>query len=221
MTLDFVVAKDVEPAVFNSLEKRFVSLCIAIGVEGIIAEEYWEELASYYQESHRAYHNLVHIWNFLKLLDLHQDKIMSNALFELAVWYHDIIYNTKNKDNEYQSAQLFQQRFLNILTASQIQYVDRLIMSTAGHHPKVEENDVYWFLDFDLAILATDYSIYQQYSEAIWQEYKSSYIKILYKMGRKKVLKNFLSREKLYFSSFFYQTYEEKARKNIQLELNT
>ena len=78
---------------------------------------------------------------------------------------------------------------------------------------------MYWFLDFDLAILAADTKTYQLYSEAIWQEYKTAYPKILYRMGRKKVLKNFLAREKLYFTKLFYSENEAKARANIQLEL--
>ena len=219
--LNFVVEKSVEPVVFQTLKQRFIDLCKRLRVEQEQAIVYWEELAQFYQESHRAYHNLVHIWNFLNLFDEYQNEIKEAALFELAIWYHDAIYNTKNKDNEYQSAQLFQKRFTPYLTAEQLTYIDLLIMSTAGHYPRAAERDVYWFLDFDLAILATSYSVYKEYSEAIWQEYKMSYIKMFYKIGRKKVLKSFLSREKLYFSDTFYQEYEEKARQNIQLELNT
>lgn len=201
------------------LGKRFVDLCESLAVGKAKAEDYYGELKELYGNPNRYYHNLVHIWNFLNLMDEYRAKIEENALFDLAIWYHDAIYEAKKKDNEYQSAQLFKTLFSDHLNLEQLAYVDTLIMSTAGHAPRKEEEDVYWFLDFDLAILAADTTTYQNYSEAIWQEYKIAYPKILYKMGRKKVLKNFLARERLYFTELFYSKNEAKARENIELEL--
>ena len=69
-------------------------------------------------------------------------------------------------------------------------HLDYLIMSTAGHFPKSNDSDVLYFLDFDLAILATDEGTYKLYSDAIWKEYKRIYSRPMYENGRKKVLKN-------------------------------
>ncbi|BDS13236.1 HD domain-containing protein [Aureispira anguillae] len=202
------------------LQARFINLCQKLGLALPKAKIYYEELSQLYNDPNRYYHNLVHLFNFLKLLDQHVEEIDQVALFEMAIWYHDAIYDAKKKDNELQSALLVQQLFREYLKDDELAYINKLIMSTAGHYPKSEEQDVYFFLDFDLAILATDHKNYQFYSEAIWKEYKKFYPKLLYKMGRKKVLKGFLRREKIYFSQLFFEKYEKKARQNIQLELN-
>jgi predicted metal-dependent HD superfamily phosphohydrolase len=218
--LELVVKKSLNIDEEQELEVRFLNLCDLLKMPREIAIEEYREVYTLYNHTDRYYHNLVHVWNFLSLLDSFRDKILEPALFELSIWYHDAIYEAKNKDNEFQSAILVQNKFKNYLNVHQLDHINGLIMSTNGHYPKVEHEDVYWFLDFDLAILATDYKTYKLYSDAIWQEYKVVYPKILYKMGRKKVLKTFLSRQKLYFSEVFFEENEKKARRNIQLELN-
>lgn len=199
---------------------RFVQLCQQIGLPKSIAIQYYDSLSQHYAETTRYYHNEVHILNFLKLLDAYRNQVEHKHLFELAIWYHDVIYDAAKKDNEEQSALLMDKLFQPFLGKVDRAFVYQLIMSTAGHQPQMEHQDVYFFLDFDLAILAADENSYQLYSQWIEQEYKGIYPLLIYKMGRKKVLKNFLKREKLYFSTLFFKKYEAKARKNIQLELN-
>lgn len=218
--MDLLVQKKLTPEQEAVLSTRFIALCQALELPGNQAKKYYEQLYDLYTDSNRHYHNLAHILNFLNLLDEHKTKIEQPLLFELAIWYHDAIYKAKCKDNELQSALLAQKLFNKYLKESSLSYVNALIMSTEGHFPRSENQDTYLFLDFDLAILAARPSVYNLYSEAIWQEYKTAYIKLLYKMGRKKVLKNFLAREKIYFSPIFFEKYEAKARQNIQLELN-
>lgn len=202
------------------LSVRFVKLCQALELPDRQAKKYYQDLYNLYTDPTRHYHNLVHIFNLLNLLDEYKTKIERPLLFELAVWYHDAIYNAKAKDNELQSAILAEKCFDPYLDTARLSYVNALIMSTEGHFPRQENQDTYLFLDFDLSILAAAPSIYNLYSEAIWQEYKIAYVKLLYKMGRKKVLKNFLARDKIYFSLDFFTKYEAKARQNIRQELN-
>lgn len=218
--IDLLVDKSLPNEKEVLLEIRFISLCQAFGLSNALAKKYWKQLYDLYSDPNRHYHNLVHLFNLLNLLDKYKLKIQRPALFELAVWYHDAIYNAKAKDNELQSAKLAQSLFEDYLDDLALNYVNDLIMSTEGHSPRVETEDTYLFLDFDLSILAADKATYDQYSAAIWQEYKIAYIKVLYKMGRKKVLKNFLARPNIYFSSLFTGAIEKKARKNMALELN-
>jgi len=218
--IDLLVQKELSSEQEALLSTRFMECCQQLELPCNQAKVYYEQLYDLYTDSKRHYHNLAHIFNLLNLLDKYKTSIEQSLLFELAVWYHDAIYNAKAKDNELQSALLVQKLFSKYLDVTSLAYVDALIMSTEGHFPRVENQDAYLFLDFDLSILAAEPSVYNLYSEAIWQEYKIAYIKLLYKMGRKKVLKNFLAREKIYFSPVFFTNYEVKARQNIGLELN-
>ncbi|MFT5647112.1 MAG: putative metal-dependent HD superfamily phosphohydrolase [Aureispira sp.] len=218
--IDLLVQKELNSEQEAVLCARFLELCQGLKLPDSQAKEYYQQLYDLYTDSNRHYHNLVHIFNLLNLVDTYKISIEQPLLFELAVWYHDAIYNAKAKDNELQSAILVQKLFSKYLDSRGLSYVNALIMSTEGHFPKLENQDTYLFLDFDLSILAAESSVYNLYSEAIWQEYKIAYIKVLYNMGRKKVLKNFLARDKIYFSPVFFAKYEAKARQNIRLELN-
>ena len=92
-----------------------------------------KQLYDLYTDSNRHYHNLVHIFNLLNLLDEYKESIEQPLLFELAVWYHDAIYDAKAKDNELQSALLAQKLFDKYLNDASLSYVNALIMSTEGH----------------------------------------------------------------------------------------
>lgn len=218
--MDLLVQKELSVEQEAVLSARFINLCEALKLPNSQAKKYYQQLYDLYTDSNRHYHNLAHILNLLNLLDEYKTNVERPLLFELSIWYHDAIYNAKAKDNELQSAILVQELFKEYLDELSLSYVNALIMSTEGHFPRQENQDTYLFLDFDLSILAANTSVYNLYSEAIWQEYKIAYIKLLYNMGRKKVLKNFLARDKIYFSPVFSEKYEAKARQNIELELN-
>lgn len=218
--IDLIIQPNLTKEQEQFLKNRFFDTCQQLGITTEKTAICYQQLYELYNQSSRHYHNLAHIYNFLKLVDYYQHSIQEPFLFELAIWYHDAIYEAKAKDNEFQSAVLFQKTFKKELSKQQLDYVDNLINSTAGHFPKIEHVDINYFLDLDLAILGANPAIYKLYKEAIWQEYKIVYPRLLYNMGRKKVLKSFLSRDKIYFSTLFFDNFEQTARQNMQLELD-
>ena len=175
----------------EEMKLRFLNLCNAIALPRNIAFHYFDQLSFLYNQKDRYYHNLVHIRNFLDLKDAFSDQIEEPLLFELAIWYHDAVYDAQNNDNEQQSFLLVQDHFKKFLDSKQMIHLDHFIMSTEGHFPKSNDSDVCYFLDFDLAILATEEDIYKLYSDAIWKEYKRIYSRAIYEKGRKKILTNF------------------------------
>ena len=219
--LKLQVKKILTPRELEVMKLRFLNLCDAIALPENIAFNYFDQLSCLYNQKDRHYHNLVHIRNFLDLKDEFSEQIEEPFLFELAIWYHDAVYDAKNNDNEQQSLFIVQDHFKNFLDSKQMIHLDHFIMSTAGHFPKSNASDVFYFLDFDLAILAADEDTYKLYSDAIWKEYKRIYSRPNYEKGRKKILKNFLLREKLYLSDTFIENYDKIARHNILLELNS
>ncbi|MGK0388621.1 MAG: putative metal-dependent HD superfamily phosphohydrolase [Maribacter sp.] len=192
------------------LKDRFISLCPK--------EEIWNELETRYTEPSRAYHNFSHLYSIFHVLD-EAGFSTSNPVLEYAIWYHDIIYNSKKKDNEKQSAIVFKKSCHFFLELDIIQEVETVILSTEKHYPLSEKQEVKWMLDLDLFILCSPRETYQKYAEAVREEYKWV-PKILYKRGRKKVLQSFLKRDRIYFSDYFYEYYESIARENLKNELN-
>ncbi len=93
----------------------------------------------------------------------------------------------------------------------------QLIIETKTHKPSNEENKL--FLDADLTVLGASEKEYKTYLQNVRREY-AIYDDVRYAKGRKKVLKHFLAKEKIYESSHFYERYEVKARENLAWELS-
>jgi len=68
-------------------------------------EPIFSNLQTRYSEPHRAYHNLEHIRDCLAQFDRARHLAVYPAELELALWLHDIIYDTHASDNEEKSAQ--------------------------------------------------------------------------------------------------------------------
>lgn len=165
-----------------------------------------------YSEPHRHYHTLEHIQTCLN--DLEEVKNMLNHPLEVefAIWYHDIIYNTQELDNEHRSAKLA------IIHANKTDRIDsdlvyQMILTSKSHDPQ-HKNDFNYFNDIDMGILGSNPYTFEKYDCNIKKEYhwvpKSTFNK-----KRGDFLRSVLSRDKIYTTDYFYKKYEEKARENI------
>jgi predicted metal-dependent HD superfamily phosphohydrolase len=202
------------------LKKRFVETLGSYEIKIDKIEKLYDRLYFEYSAWSRHYHNLSHIYSLLKLSEKFRSELNNPFQVDLAIWFHDVVYDSSKKDNELQSAFLFEELMRSYLGKSDIEQVKSLILSTSGHLPLLpEDNDHQYFLDFDLAILSSDTEIYNIYSNAIRDEYISLFSFFVYNNGRKKVLKSFLGRKTLYFSPFFKENCELKARKNLEREI--
>ncbi len=182
---------------------------------------YFDELCHYYSETHRAYHNLSHIQALFQLLKPYEEELKHPILVNWAVFYHDIIYNPKRKDNELKSAEVAVEVMKNVGFKKQEQeLVFGLIMATKDHKATANTADFYYLLDADIAILGSELASYQQYSQAIRQEYKHV-PGFLYRIGRKKALKHLAQKTPFFYTHVFRAQFEEQAKKNITWELST
>ena len=179
---------------------------------------FWKEIQFAYSKKGRHYHNLDHldsvVGELLQVKELIKDWQM--IVFSLA--YHDFIYNPLRQDNEEKSAEVAEQKLVS-LNASQEQITKcrEQIVATKGHGSS-QDNDTNFFTDADLAILGSDSKTYENYRMLIRKEYKY-YPDLVYKPGRKKVLRHFLDMERIYKTSYFFDKYEKQARININDEL--
>ncbi|MFD0962719.1 HD domain-containing protein [Pseudofulvibacter geojedonensis] len=202
------------------LEKLFKSTLLKYTQNIELINEYWIELESLYNSNKRYYHNLNHLENLYKQLELVKDQIEDWDSILFALFYHDAIYNTLKNDNEEKSADLAVTRLRETsFPEKQIQRCYSHILATKSHQLSMN-NDCNLFTDADLSILASKWETYQGYSQKIRKEYKI-YPKLIYNKGRKKVLNHLLNQDKLYKTDFFFFLYEEKARTNLKKELTT
>ncbi|NRR91243.1 hypothetical protein HSX10_06665 [Winogradskyella undariae] len=155
----------------------------------------------------------------LQLEDFKNDIEDLNAV-KFAIWYHDIIYKSTHKDNEEQSANYCEKGLKTLkIDDFKIEKIKTLIISTKKHQLALNKNtDNAYLLDLDLSILRSDWETYKSYTESIRKEY-AIYPDILYKPGRKKVLKQFLERDSLYFTDRFKTKFEKQAIENLKQEI--
>ena len=203
------------------LQSRWNRICEVLAIPKTAADNIYDQVHFEYADWSRAYHNLSHIHSLLQLSEQYQTQLKEAALFDMAIWFHDYIYDTGRKDNEAQSAHWAKELLMPYLKKEELNYISSLILCTEGHQPRLapENTDQYWLLDFDLAVLETDKTVYKAYSDAIREEYKSLFSYFTYNIGRKKVMKGFLKRKTLYFTEEFQEKYETIARENIEWEI--
>jgi predicted metal-dependent HD superfamily phosphohydrolase len=137
---------------------------------------------------------------------------------EWALWFHDVVYDTKTTDNELQSAQ-WAERCLNEAKFSRIliQTVMDLILSTQ-HRGTVGDMDALLVEDIDLSILGQPEERFFEYERQIRQEY-AWVSQATFAQKRAEILEGFLARPRLYATDWFHQKYEQTARRNLQQSL--
>lgn len=181
----------------------------------------WREILSAYTNTNRHYHTLEHLADLFNQADQFSTQIEDFDTLELSIWYHDIIYQCLRKDNEEKSALFAKYRLeaINYPRQKLVRCYDQ-INATKKHELPEKSNDLdtALLLDFDLSILGSDWSTYQKYGDKIRKEY-AIFPNFLYNRGRKKVLKQFLGRPKIYQTSYFIDKYETAARANLSREL--
>jgi predicted metal-dependent HD superfamily phosphohydrolase len=175
----------------------------------------WKEIETSYSKENRHYHTLSHLEAIYKALE----SFPLTPLMEFSIFYHDIIYNIEEKDNEEQSSLVAKRVLTELNTPNKlIEEVSLLIMETKRHNSTLKENQL--FLDADLAILGSSKENYIKYTQQIREEYHI-YNNYNYNKGRKALLKSFLEKDSIYLSNFFYQKYEKQAKENILKEYNS
>lgn len=201
------------------LRDCFIKLCARCNT-GVDATKLWDDIREKYSNPRRHYHNLAHLSAMLDQLESCHDLIHDWDCVLFALFYHDYVYKTSKNDNEEQSAQeAVKKLFLLQLSPSRVAFVKELILATKSHQQN-KNDDVNLFTDADLSILGSDRSTYELYTRQVRKEY-NIYPDLLYKPGRKKVLKHFLEMPTIFKTDFFRSRLEESARENIGWEIAT
>ena len=193
---------------------RFKAVCRRVGIPDETAEGAFTDLVRHYAEEIRAYHNLSHIDRMLSSLD--NSRVRSNAV-ELAIWYHDAIYEPTRKDNETESARFFADRLGGFVRQDLADEVGCLILATDPKRPRSGIGDEDLIIDIDLSILGSSPAEYENYRSAIRREY-AFVPDAAFAAGRKAILQGILS-QRIYATEVFGPL-EAQARLNIGKELD-
>jgi len=175
-------------------------------------------LVARYHEVHRAYHNLEHIEECLAHLASSRALAHEPDVIELAIWFHDAVYDPRAGDNEERSAEMACEFCRTVHLPARVgERTAALILITKAHVPG-DDADAQLLVDIDLSILGQSRDRFARYEESIRQEY--DWVPgAAFREGRTAVLTKFLSRAQIYSTAHFRDRYEGSARANLRWSL--
>eukprot|EP00118_Oscarella_pearsei_P027429 m.1214 g.1214 ORF g.1214 m.1214 type:complete len:221 (+) comp5895_c0_seq1:156-818(+) len=194
-----------------------------------LARQWWDVIRSKYTESQRHYHTLCHLTEMMHFLVEYSDALRHPESVAMAIFFHDVIYDPTRKDNEEQSAALYDEFASMCNEGVKLLHlkIKELILQTKCHSTEVNHassstygtQDEHYFLDFDMAILGSPEEDYLKYANQIRKEY-SHVPAEAYCTGRCQVLEGFLSTNNIYNTKEFQCRFEEQARQNMRKEID-
>ena len=174
------------------------------------------QLVAAYSERQRHYHTLQHLRECLAHFDAAAALARRPAEVELALWFHDAVYQPQAADNEERSAQWARDSVLAAGCGEDVaQRVHDLVMATKQHTAAPGDADAALLLDVDLAILGALPTRFDEYERQIRAEYAHVEPQA-WRARRARVLGGFLQRPRLYLTDVFHDTLAARARANLQ-----
>jgi predicted metal-dependent HD superfamily phosphohydrolase len=171
-------------------------------------------LVAAYDEPQRKYHTRQHLSECLTLLDRHLELAKEPAEVEIALWFHDGVYDVRARDNESRSAE-WAERELRLagVAPERVARVGELILATR-HSTPPRGRDEMLVVDIDLAILGAPRARFDEYEAQIRAKY--SWVPgFIFRRKRREVLSGFLSRNPIYNTPALRETLEARARDNL------
>ena len=180
-----------------------------------IAGSVFDQLLARYSEPHRKYHTLQHLTECLAHVEAVRHLAEHPGEVEIALWFHDGIYDTHRHDNERQRAD-WARAVLDRHDAAPaaVQRVDELIMATC-HSALPVTPDAQLLVDIDLSILGALPQRFAEYEEQIRQEY-AFVPEDIFRNKRGEILQAFLARPVIYSTPHFQAALEARAKDNLR-----
>lgn len=179
----------------------------------------YERLIACYSEPQRKYHTLQHLAECFAHLDDLRNLTEHPAEVELALWFHDAVYDTRASDNEERSAVWAYEAVRSYgIDAESAERIRSLILATK-HRAVPEGCDAEILIDVDLAILGASPVRFDEYEQQVRDEY-SWVAELMFRIERRKVLQSFLDRQAIYSTELFRMGREQQARDNLSRSIS-
>ncbi len=177
------------------------------------------QLLDRYSEPHRQYHTLQHLDACFANFAPVRVQATHPAEVELALWFHDAVYEIGVPGNELKSADWAVLALKAAGTGQDVaQRVYALVMATCHDAlPQTANQEI--LLDVDLAILGAPTAQFDEYETQIRAEYAVVPLS-QFRSNRRRILQQFLARERLYHTAHFYASHEARARANLQRSID-
>jgi predicted metal-dependent HD superfamily phosphohydrolase len=150
---------------------------------------------------------------FEKLRELEAEAVHAGEI-EVALWFHDAIYDVRRSDNEAKSADWARTVATEAGVAGEAaERIHGLVMCTM-HDAVPAGEDQRIVVDVDLSILGAPQERFDEYEAQIREEY-AWVPEETFRARRRDVLAQFLARPSVFSTRTFLDRYETRARRNL------
>lgn len=198
----------------QNLRDRWEAVWQRLGVR-TMPRDVFDELIKAYSSPGRFYHTLAHIEDCLSIFDQTKSLAFRPTEVELAIWFHDSVYDTHSNDNEQKSAEWARATIEGLgIDNNPSDRVADLILATR-HTNKTTDADAQLIMDVDLSILGREADVFWRYEENIRKEY-AWVPEPAFRWKRREILNSFLNRPSIYFHEAYQKRFEQSARANLK-----
>ncbi len=177
-----------------------------------------QKLLAAYQEPSRSYHTLQHLSECISLLDKNRQFAIHPGEVEIALWFHDAVYDATKSDNEAKSAAWATEELTAVgVNRDAIHRIAKLILAT-GHQLLPQGQDQQLLMDVDLSILGADRARFIEYEKQVRAEYHWV-PEELFSSKSEQSYASVLTRNFIYNTPNIRLAYENSARENLAYSL--
>ena len=195
--------------------RRWARAAGALGVD--LGDPERDALLERYAESHRRYHTLRHLDECFVRLERARARIDRPGEIDIALLYHDAVYDPHASDNEARSAELAQHALERARVGIEVRDRVRALILATRHDVLPSLGDAALLADVDLGILASDQARFDEYENEIRAEY-AWVPELLFRSERSTLLRGLLARDRIFVSGAFDDD-EARARENLARSL--
>jgi predicted metal-dependent HD superfamily phosphohydrolase len=176
-------------------------------------------LLAAYDEPQRSYHTLQHLHECIDRFETSTDLTVRPAEIEIALWFHDAVYDVFRADNERRSAEWARDATVaSGVPAEVAERIAALVLATKHSTAMPASVDEQLLVDIDLAILGANRKRFAEYERQIRREY-AHVPEPVFQAKRRALLAGFMARERLYGTPRLHDELEERARANLSLAI--
>lgn len=199
----------------RELAARFAALVGRLGGDRVAATPVFERLRAAWGAAARRYHGIEHLVDCLRELDRAARVAEVADPAELALWYHDAVYEPGGRACEDRSAALLEADAAALgIAADAAALAIAAVRATAHATPAPSTPVTDLVLDVDLSILGRDALRFMDYEHAIEEEYAPSSL-FAFRHARGRFLAGLLARPQIFRTPAFRERYEQRARVQI------
>ena len=218
----FFSSENTDPQVLKKSWRELIAQ-LSTNFDLQVADNVFELLARAYTDPTRYHHSLRHIEDMLEFASVFAKHLKDSKSVIIAIWFHDLAYDTKSNTNEEDSAQLAFEMLTELKIPSDIiAKVVTYILATKEHSLDIKSSNegLAYFLDFDMAILGASAERYDRYASDIAQEFAWAMDfegKDVFTPARIQFIQHTLQRP--IFKTQVMSEFETQARFNLSREL--